>query len=662
MPFAGLPGSLGALGTATRVLGGTVVGAAAPIVKKTFIAFGELWTGGWWTKAIVTLFELFLLDEIAHVMSTFVNTIWAGTLLVFADNNPKLAANAIGVIADEVTKQTPLAGILAARTIEQITGISIDKDKVFAGASATDRHAYQVTMGGEFTQVVSTMLDVKLAQQDFLTRTGTAGSFTNLASYFGTNLDFQLRSLTISTISSMFGWQSLRHLEGLHQSINWAFGFGWLSWSVLSNAMDVSVNAGVKRYYNALVKPHDLSQAQANKARIRNYLSDDVWKQIHANAGMRDDARDWQLALEFNQPSISTLQRAYEHGLATDAQIDEQMILHEYTPNGAAWTKAEIQNAEKWAQEKAIWSRKLRHLQAGWESQNDVRSSLSQNGMEANAIPAALEAHASERIYHLREAVTREHMKFLRRGLETEDDARTWLNSQGWTEEEIQLAFEANRLEEKAQKLTFPKHLTVGEIANYVAVGTMTPLAGQQYLYDLGYEIKDANMILGNAVLAHAIAITPRKIRDACETEQHLANLLTSALTAATFLDPLQIIQQSDYFRLVTCYLSNLTSSTSGTPTPPPPNLPPAPLNLTYAPTPLGATLAWQPVPLLADYQVYRRQIGQGYWVPVGPLSIKTTYADTGLTAQEIYIYVVRSVINGVESLNSNEVQVLATT
>jgi hypothetical protein len=649
--------ALTVLGRATRVLKGGAGGLVTSLGKKTFTAFGTLWVGGFFTKAVVTLFELLLLDNIAALMSNFVNTIWAGTLLVLADNNPKLAINAVGVIATEITNQTPIAGQLAAQTIEQITGISIDKEKLFAASTGIDRQAYKQVMGDEFTQVVSQMLNVNLAKQDFATRTGFVGSFSNLSSYFGTNLDFQLRSLTISTISSMFGWQSLRHLEGLHQSINWAFGFGWLSWSVLSNAMDVTVNAGIKRFYNSQVKPHDLSSTQANKALIRRMIGPAVWNQIHDNAGMRDDARNWQIELEFKQPSVSDLKTGYRHDEILATQLDDILIKHELTPEGAALTKSEILNGERWKLEETVASEKLRHLRQGWESSQTVSNRLKALHWHDDWVALAVESHATERIFHLREAVTREHLKFLRHGLETQEDTRTWLASQNWSEEEIELAFEANRLEQKAQKIVHPKHLSLGEVAVFVANGIWDPLKGQAYLVNLGYAPDDTNTLLGYAILQHAVNLTPKKVRDACETDSHIVSLLSAALTATQVLDPLSILKQSDYFRLVTCAIGNLRSTT--TPAAPPPIVgPPAPQFLTAVAGTGTVSLSWQPMQGLVDYQVYRRKIGDGFFGPVGTSSPATSHIDTGLVKGEIYIYVVRSRLNGVESANSNEVQI----
>lgn len=534
----------------------------------------------WFHNILAIGLRFLAIESVVSFFSTFFNTIWAGGLLLWADNNPKLATRAVGFIADEITKQTPIAGQLAATTIEQITGITIDKNRLFAAATGADRQAYKMVMGAEFNQVVDQMLDVNAAAKDFQTRTGYIGSLGNLYSYFGTNLDFQLRSLTIGTISSMFGWASLRHLEGLHQSINWAFGFGWLSWSVLSNAMDVTVNAGVKRYYNALVKPHDLSQSQANKLHIRGQIPLDIWKQIHANAGLRDDARDWQLALEFNQPSISEMKTGYQHRELTAAQVDTMLIDKELTPQGAGLVRSSIINGRQWGLETDVAKERLRHVQRGWEEQSVARQWLTSMGWTSSEVGLALQAHESERIFHLRDAVTAEHMKFLRHGWETEADARQWLASQHWTEEEIELAFEANRLETKAATIPKPKHLSIGEVAAFVSNGTWDPIRGQQYLVVQGYTLADANSVLAYAILQHAVAITPKKVRDSCEQEGHLANLLTAALSAITVLDPLGVAANRDFMALVRCYITALLPTGGGGGggggVPPPLALPPA--------------------------------------------------------------------------------------
>lgn len=562
----------------------------AILFARIATALGGLRLISWFHNILAIGFRFLAIESVVSFFSAFFNTIWAGGLLLWADNNPKLAERGVNFIANEITKQTPIAGQLAATTIEQITGITIDKAKLFAAATGPDRQAYKQVMGDEFTQVVSQMLDVKLAQQDFQTRTAFVGSFSNLSSYFGTNLDFQLRSLTIGTISSMFGWASLRHLEGLHQSINWAFGFGWLSWSVLSNAMDATVNAGVKRYYNALIKPHDLSQSQANKLHIRRILPIDTWKQIHANAGMRDDARDWQLALEFNQPSVTEIKTGYQHRELTAAQVDAMLIDKELTPEGAGLVRTSIIEGRKWGLETDVAKERLRHVQRGWESQDVARQWLTSMGWSQAEVGLSLQAHASERLFHLRDAVTAEHLKFLRHGWEPESEARQWLASQNWTDEEIALAFEANRLETKAATIPKAKHLSIGEVAAFVSNGTWDPIRGQQYLVVQGYSLADANSVLAYAILQHAVAITPKKVRDSCEQEGHLANLLTAALSAITVLDPLGVAANRDFMALVRCYITALlpVGGGGGGGTPPPP--PPPPVDLSTPPV-LGGTI-----------------------------------------------------------------------
>lgn len=638
-------------GTGTRTL--------SPLELFTFL--GEWMVGGWWRKTLYGIVELLILKEIVQVFTNIASAIKGGLMLVVADNAPGLVALTVGWISDEVTKQTPLFETLSERTIEQITGITINSAKIKGFRDAGDIANTQRAIGQEFYQVVSNMLDTGDAARDFSTRMGEEGSFNNLHAYFGTNLDFQLRSLTIATIADVFGYTSLRHLEGLHQSINWAFGFGWLSWSVLSNAMDVTVNAGVKRYFNRQVKPHDLSQAQANKVYIRGHMDPNVWQLIHANAGMRDDARDWQLALEYNQPSVSLIEQMMDRNIIDETKARALLKEHELTSDGTEYEVTKMLKHQEWKLKDDLAREHLLRLKRGWESPADVRPFLTSDDYSPTEVDLALKAHESERIFHLRDAVTREHMKFLRHGWESQEETRRWLEAQHWTEEEIQLAFEANRLEQKAASIPTSKSLTVGEVATFVAIGMWSPLQGQQYLIGLGYEIADVNDLLGYSILQHAISITPKKVRDACETDTHIANLLTAALTSAQVLDPQVIVKNQDFVRLIACYIDSLVPTSGGTGTPPPPNLPPAPTALVATPGSKKVDLSWQPVPLLGDYLVYRREVGAAIFLAISQPSTATSYTDTSVSSNETYVYAVRFRTQGVESANSNEVTVTPT-
>jgi len=615
-------------------------------------------TKGFWGRVLGMAFEFFVVEEVLSVLSQGATFIKGGLTLWWVDNHPATAATWIQQIADKVTQNEPLAVKLAAATLEQITGVNISGGRIAEAEKLGHRPSYQNILGQEFTKVVDNMLSIPEVQRDFSVRNKSDGSFSNLNQFFGINMDFQLRSLTISTISSIFGIEALRHLEGLHQSINWAYGFGWLSWAVLSNAMDVTVNHGVKQHYLRQVKPNDLSVSQANRARIRNLISPTVWGEIHDNVGTRDDARNWQLELEFKDTPVSALQKGWDHRLVTDSEIDEILLHHEYTPRAQALVKEEVENNRKWKLQENIADDRLRWYRNGWVNDAAARTALSNAGYREEEITLALQASQRERLFQLREAVTKEHMKFLRHGWETESDARTWLQSQGWSEEEIQLAFEANRLEQKAAKLPQPKHLSLGQVAEFVANGFWDGPKGLIYLINLGYDHAEASDLLGFEILQHVVSKVPKKVRDECETSHHFLNLLTGALRSVQLISPLSILSNGDYMSLVGCYLEKLQPASTTTP-PPPPQGPPTPQALTAVAGTGKVDLSWQAVPGLVYYQVYRRSIADAIPFAVGTASPATTYTDVGLTKGQIYIYTVHSKVSGVESGNSNEVQVV---
>jgi len=67
--------------------------------------------------------------------------------------------------------------------------------------------------------------------------------------------------------------------------------------------------------------------------------------------------------------------------------------------------------------------------------------------------------------------------------------------------------------------------------------------------------------------------------------------------------------------------------------------------------------ISWTPVPSASAYNVFRSTVQGGPYtlIAAGHVTTYAVYADSGLTNGVLYYYVVTSLINGVESLNSNE-------
>lgn len=302
-------------------------------LKKTKTTKGVTVPLGTWPERFWA--ALLALLKTASVADFFIGLISKGFglgFLGFALKFPDKAKDAIGLAANFIVSFEPLAAELAGHTMTQIIGVPVEAKKPLPGATAKQRRAEVIDLGSQFANVLSAMFNIEEAQQDFTTRTGYNGSVNNMLSYFGTNLTFQLRSLTIGTIASLTGWHTLRHLENLHQSVNWAFGFGWLSWSVMSAIMDVAVNPGLKRYYLSRIKPHDFSEAQGINAHVRGLFPRTQLDELLDGQGLRIDIRDTLITMAQSHYTASQAASAYVEGRINDATLTEAFNRHALVP------------------------------------------------------------------------------------------------------------------------------------------------------------------------------------------------------------------------------------------------------------------------------------------------------------------------------------------
>lgn len=246
----------------------------------------------WAIRALAGAFAYASGAEIWKWFHDAVSSLWGLLALLGINSAPTL----VGDAAEKLNKMTvalnPVAMKLAADTLTQITGVGTSPAWVGFLAEQKPSRTSVVDIGDSFFPVVTNMFDVLASGADAGSRAPGSAWRNNLNAFFGTNLLFQMRSLTISTIARMTGLESLRHLEGLHQTINWAFGFGWLSWAVMSNYMDVTINDDMKKALNAQILGKDMTLSQAIDASIRGYLTANDSKELLDNYGLKLSDRD----------------------------------------------------------------------------------------------------------------------------------------------------------------------------------------------------------------------------------------------------------------------------------------------------------------------------------------------------------------------------------
>lgn len=516
------------------------------------------------------------------------------------------AKDLITLVADVITSGAPLAAALSAHTINQISGTNINEDQVFADFLANPGRAPLTDIGAQFHQVIDKMFPLGESTTNNKDRADRQFAVDNLNAYFGTNLSFQLRSLAIGTIASMVPGHALRHLEGLHQSINWAYGFGWLSWSVLSAVMGVTTTKPLTEYYNAQIKGNDFSESEALHAFVEKRIDNVTLNKVLDNLGMRDDIRgvrieQTRVGLTAEQATKAFIE-GYLDQAGFDKAMDEHRIRDEVRPTRVALalpnlTEGDVQDL----------------YNNGLYSEQDVSQHYRQLGYQAVTQQAKIDLIKDQRLFQLQKQLATAYHHAYVLGTATQAEYSQYLSSIHYSQLEIDV--ELKRAEVEGRVHT-QKRLTRAEVVRLVTHGGMDPQEGLQRLIDMGLPDHDARRLLADAILEHAISVIPSKVKTACLTPQFEQNILTTAITVATSLDPTYVLDNKDFMSYVQCIVQEYINTTGtggggggGTTPPGLPPLPATPAQHPGLPTPDDAAFAcllWryiraaQPIPTTA--------------------------------------------------------------
>lgn len=551
-------------------------------------------------------------------------------------------------IGEYVTSGSAEAGRLAAYTINNISGTHIDPNAIFGDLSGTITRSKMVDIGTQFRQVVDQMFPIDTSTVNTKDRADRQFAVDNVGAYFGTNLNYQLRSLSIGILGSLIPFIDASEFKNLHESLLWAYGLPWMSWSVLSSIMNVTTTKPLTEYYNAKIKGNDFTEAQALHAFTQKRLQQAELTKILDNHGIRDDIRQTLIDQTYRELSEEQATRLFIEGHITQSEFTRVMDAHGTRDQDR---QARIDGARP----KLSDGKLAQGYENGLFTEQFVKDELKSHGYDEVRGQAELDLIKDNRLFSLRKRLEETFFHGYVIGTVTQAEFTNYLASIGYSQLEVDM--ELKRAEIIARS-HLQKHLTRAEIIRLVADGGMAASEGLARLVAQGLPDTDARRLLADSVLRYAVSLVPAKVRDACLTGHVEQNLLTAAIQTVTQLDPTYVVTNKAFFNQAQCILDQYTSGAASTAAPAPAQAPPAPTALTGGVGPTGIDLHWQPIQGLADYQLYRRQIGDAAYLPIGPSSTKMTFTDTTITKGEIYLYVVRAKVNGVESPNSNEVQV----
>jgi hypothetical protein len=346
----------------------------------------------------------------------------------------------IDKVGEAVNVATPHAGILAASTINSIIGGHLDPLKIKEDFEKPATRASVVDIGKQFHEVIERMFPIEPTATAMVDRGNRGFAEDNINAYFGTNITFQLRSLAISTVASLIPGLQLEHLAKLHEAINWAFGFGWLSWTVMSSVMDVTTTKPMREKMNAQIKPNDYSESEAYKARAQDRITEEVFNKVLDNQGERDDIRATKL--DMHRPDITErdITDLWEHGRYSNDDI------------------------------------RLHFIRKGFDGPNADRKTY-------------LVEH--DREFRLEKQLTESYLMGYVRGTVTVDDVRTWLNSLNYSERETELTLRSLTIRQDGSK-----GLTKSDLHRAIRMGIMSVGEVYTYLTQDGFTPADAFILI----------------------------------------------------------------------------------------------------------------------------------------------------------------------
>lgn len=476
----------------------------------------------------------------------------------------------VDVFAKAAASATPIAGKLAGQTMNQILGVDVNDEKLFNLFSGAPSRDSVVGIGAEFQKVVDLMFPIDPAKEHALNRGDRKYAIDNLEAFMGTNMAFQLRSLSIGTIASFVPHFNLEHLEGLHNTINWAYGFGWLSWTVLAAVMQNTTTKPLQEYYNAQIKPNDFTEQQAINAFIEKHIDKPTLDHVLDNHGVRDDTRAIKIEMDRKGLTVSEAVHAFFQGHIDQAKFNSVMD-RERIREDERQIKVDIARPDLPESDlQALYDR-------GERSESDVTAFFKEKGYTPEDVGRKTSVVKRKRLWHLQDQLATTYYRAFVREFVEEEEYTQYLKSLHYSAEEVAVEIKRAEVQRKEDRII---GLTKGEIIHLVAHGDMEPADGLQRLIAYGLPDADAKMLLGDAILEHAVAMVPPKIRNACLTDQVRQNLFSGALSTVLALDPTLPLRNKDFWAEVQCILTDLTTAAGGSgtgTTPPvvPPSTPP---------------------------------------------------------------------------------------
>jgi len=257
--------------------------------------------------------------------------------------------------------------------------------------------------------------------------------------FLGVNLQFQMSAWLLHMLGDMVSFGTFKSLKDLPNAIAWSFGIGWLSWLVMGTPFRKGISDPLEQYWN----------------------------------------REYQPTLY----TMSQLCRLKTAGLITDKEFEEQALLLGYSS-----TKA----YNLWIDSMAEFSdTDLKELYyQGVLTQDDVEHYLARRGYHKTRRKAIANLICNDRSIKLRKDLANEVLRAYREDRLNQDQVRSILSSENWTDTDIDLA-----LAKEDFIRGHRRELSVSQTKELLDWGLITREEYNRRLQRMGYDPVDIELL-----------------------------------------------------------------------------------------------------------------------------------------------------------------------
>lgn len=205
--------------------------------------------------------------------------------------------------------------------LSRLMGLPIsigDVDSVVEGPGTPQQRE---ALGGPIAALLESVFDEGSVADGYQMRLPGEAERANFRRFIGTNLRVQIGSILTGVLKDRFPGATMDGLGDVGERIEKALGFEDAMEEILEPLMEMTIVEGMKKRFNRVIKPTDLSIGDAVDARIRNYIGDQIFTAIADNEGIRPDIRDILFKLRGKNLTQSDVQDLFNNGRMTATEV-----------------------------------------------------------------------------------------------------------------------------------------------------------------------------------------------------------------------------------------------------------------------------------------------------------------------------------------------------